>query len=377
MSRLLALIRKEIIQVLRDPISLIIMFVMPGFMLVLFGVAISLDVDRIKLAVWDLDRTPGSREFVRRLTESGYFHIVAHVGTDREIRRLVDAGEASVAVKIPPDFERNLKDAQPSPVRIVVDGADNNTASITLSYINLIVERYSTERLLDGFGRRGVPIERVRLPVELEPRIWYNPELLSENFFVPGLIGLVMMVTTTVLTALSIVREKERGTIEMLMVSPLSRAELVLGKIFPYFVIALINTVVLVVVSRLLFGVPFRGSEALFLALSALFLLTALSFGVFISTLSSSQQVAWTVCMLSTVLPSFLLSGFIFPIESMPWGIRLFTYLVPVCYYMVILRGIILKGVGAESLVPQIVSLAVFAVVMITVSSRRIARRLA
>jgi ABC-2 type transport system permease protein len=376
MSRLVALIQKEIVQVLRDPISLAIMFVMPGFMLVLFGVAISLDVDNIKLALWDLDRTPGSREFVRRLTESGYFNIVAHAGSDADIARLLDSGRASVAVKIPPDFERTLKAAQPSPVRIVVDGADNNTASVTLSYINLIVQQYSTEKLMEDFRRRGISVERARLPVELEPRIWYNPALLSENFFVPGLIGLVMMVTTATLTAMSIVREKERGTIEMLMVSPISRMELVLGKIFPYFVIAFINMAILIALSRLLFGVPFHGSVTLLFALSALFFLTALGFGMLISTVAASQQVAWTICMLSTVLPSFLLSDFIFPIESMPVVVQAFTYIVPVRYFIVILRGIMLKGVGMESLVPQTTALAVFALVMVLVSSRRVARRL-
>lgn len=377
MFRLLALIRKEIIQILRDPVTLFIMFVLPGVMLILFGVAITLDVDNVRLAVWDLDKTPESREFIRRLTESGYFQVVRRVSSDAEVGQLVDRGEAGVSLVIPPDFEQKLKSADPSPVRIVVDGADNNTATITLSYLNLIVQEYSRERLIESFRQRGVPVERVRLPVELEPRVWYNPSLDSENFFVPGLIALVMMVSTTVLTATSIVREKERGTIEMLMVSPITRTELVFGKISPYFVIAFINTFLLVVVSRVLFGVPFRGSMALFFALSALFLLTALGFGLFISTLASSQQAAWTVCMLSTVLPSFILSGFIFPIESMPWGIRLFTYLVPVRYFMVIVRGIVLKGVGVESLVPEIVGLAVFAVAAVLISSRRVARRLA
>jgi ABC-2 type transport system permease protein len=376
MSRLPAVIRKEIIQIIRDPITLIIMFVTPGFMLILFGVAISLDVNNITLAVWDLDRTLSSREFIQLLTESHYFHTVAYVDNDRDISRMIDGGEASVAVKIPPSFENNLKDMKPSPIRIVVDGADSNTANITLSYINLIMQRFSTEQLVDGFGRRGIPMDRLRLPVEFEPRILYNPELVSENFFVPGLIGLVMMVTTTALTAMSIVREKERGTIEMLMVSPISRIELVLGKIVPYFVLALINIFILIVVSRTLFGVPFRGSLTLLIVLSALFLLTALGLGLFISTLASTQQVAWTICLLTTVLPSFMLSGFIFPIESMPWGIRLLTYLAPVRYFIVILRGIILKGVGAESLIPQIFSLAFFALVMIILSSRRIARRM-
>ncbi|NQU08680.1 MAG: ABC transporter permease [Candidatus Abyssubacteria bacterium] len=376
MSRLLALVRKEIIQILRDPISLMIMFIMPGFMLTLFGVAISLDVDRIKLAVWDLDKTPESREFVRRLTGSGYFDVVAHAGSDAEIQRLVDGGKASVALKIPPGFERNLRAIRPSPVRIVVDGSDNNTASITISYVNLIVQQYSTERFLDGLKGRGLATERADLPLELESRVWYNPELESERFLVPGLIGLVMMVSTTVLTALSIVREKERGTIEMLMVSPITRVELVVGKIFPYFVIAFINIIILVFLARVLFGVPFRGDIFLFFALSAVFLLTALGFGTFISTLASSQQVAWTICMLTTVLPSFLLSGFIFPVENMPWGIRIFTYLVPVRYFIVILRGILLKGVGAESLAAPIMSLIAFAVAMVAISSRRIARRL-
>jgi ABC-2 type transport system permease protein len=375
--RLLALIRKEIIQILRDPVTLFIMFMLPGVMLILFGVAITLDVDNVRLAVWDLDKTPESQEFIRRLTGSGYFQVVRRVSSDAEVRQLVDRGEARVALIIPRDFERNLKSADPSPVRIVVDGSDNNTATITLSYINLIVQEYSRDHLIDSFRRRGVPVERVRLPVELEPRVLYNPSLVSENFFVPGLIALVMMVSTTVLTATSIVREKERGTIEMLMVSPITRTELVFGKISPYFIIALINTFILVGVARVLFGVPFRGSLPLFFALSALFLLTALGFGLFISTLASSQQVAWTICMLSTVLPSFILSGFIFPIESMPWGIRLFTYLVPVRYFVVIVRGIVLKGVGVESLLPEVIGLAVFAVMAVLISSRRIARRLA
>ncbi|MBI5116878.1 ABC transporter permease [Candidatus Poribacteria bacterium] len=376
MSRLVALVYKEVVQIIRDPITLAIMFVLPGFMLILFGVAISLDVNHIKLAVWDLDRTPSSREFTRKLTESRYFQVVSYAGNDNEIRRLIDSGSARVAIKIPPGFERDLKAAQPSPVAVVVDGSDNNTASITLSYINLIVQQYSTEKLFEDFARRGVVPGRISLPVEIEPRIWYNPELTSENFFVPGLIGLVMMMSTTVLTAMSIVREKERGTIEMLMVSPITRAELVLGKIFPYFVIAFINVLTLVAVSMLLFGVPFRGSMALLLALSALFLLTALAFGVFLSTLATSQQGAWTLCMLTTMLPSFLLSGFIFPIESMPWGVRVVTFIVPVRYFIVILRGIIMKGVGVESLMPQILTLAGFALFMIAISSRRIARRL-
>lgn len=377
MRRLLALISKEIVQILRDPVTLMIMFVLPGFMLVLFGVAITLDIDNIRLAVWDLDRTPESREFIRKLTETGYFETVRRVESEREIARLVDGEEARVALVIPPNFERKLKAAEPSPARLVVDGSDSNTANITLSYINLIAQEYSRERLIDSFRQRGFPVERVRLPVELEPRVWYNPALVSENFFVPGLIALMMMVSTTVLTASSIVREKERGTIEMLMVSPINRAELVFGKISPYFIIAFINAFILLFLSRVLFGVPFRGSLALFFALSALFLLTALGFGLFISTLASTQQVAWIICMLSTVLPSFLLSGFIFPIESMPWGIRLVTYLVPVRYFMVIVRGIVLKGVGVESLAPQVIGLAIFAAATVSISSRRVARRLA
>lgn len=377
MVRLLALIEKEIIQVLRDPISLMIMFMMPGLMLILFGVAISLDVNHINLAVWDLDKTPAAREFVRGLTQSGYFDVTDYVQTDKAIGRLLDSGRIRVALKIPPGFEENLKQAQPSPVGIFIDGSDNNTASITLSYINLIIQQYSMNVFMSTMQRGEAVRKDIGLPVELEPRIWYNPELISENFFVPGLIGMVLMVSTTVLTAMSIIREKERGTIEMLMVSPLPRWVLVLAKIVPYFVIALVDMFILVFVSQTLFHVPFRGSVPLLFLSSSLFLLTALGLGVLISTLASSQQVAWTICMLTTVLPSFLLSGFIFPIEGMPWGIRIVTYLVPVRYFIVILRGIILKGVGMQALFPQIASLFIFALVMIAISSRRISRRLA
>jgi ABC-2 type transport system permease protein len=374
MLRLLALIEKEIIQVLRDPISLLIMFAMPGLLLVLFGVAISLDVNHINLAVWDLDNTADSREFVRSLTESGYFDIVEHVDSDRNIQHLLDSGTAKVTLKIPPGFSQNLKRTRPSPISIAIDGSDSNTTNITLSYIHLIIQQFSTKALLSASGNSFQ--KNLKLPVQLEQRIWYNPELLSENFFVPGLIGMVMMVATTVLTAMSIIKEKERGTIEMLMVSPIPRAVLVVGKIAPYFLIAIINMLILVLVSSEFFHVPLRGSIVLLFLLSALFLLTALGLGVLISTLSSSQQVAWTICMLTTVLPSFLLSGFIFPIENMPWGIRLVTYVVPVRYFIVILRGIILKGVGLEALMPQVASLAALAAGLILVSSRRVARRL-
>lgn len=374
MLRLIALIEKEIIQVLRDPVSLMIMFAMPGLMLVLFGVAISLDVNHINLAVWDLDNTSGSREFIRSLTESGYFDVIEHVDSDQRAQRLLDSGAAKVALKIPPGFSQSLKRAQPSQISIAIDGSDSNTTNITLSYIHLIIQQYSTKILLSASGSSFQ--KNVKLPVELEQRIWYNPELLSENFFVPGLIGMVMMVATTVLTAMSIIKEKERGTIEMLMVSPIPRSVLVIGKIAPYFLIAIINMLILVLVSSGFFHVPLRGSIVLLFLLSALFLLTALGLGVLISTLSSSQQVAWTICMLTTVLPSFLLSGFIFPIENMPWGIRLVTYVVPVRYFIVILRGIILKGVGLEALMPQVACLAVLAAGLILISSRRIARRL-
>ncbi|RJP21700.1 MAG: ABC transporter permease [Candidatus Abyssobacteria bacterium SURF_5] len=375
MLRLFALIEKEVIQVLRDPVSLMIMFIMPGVMLILFGIAISLDLNNINLVVWDLDRTPVSRELIRNFTESGYFTITEYSENDRRIAHLLDSGKIRVTLKIPPGFEENIKKAQPAPIGILIDGSDNNTTAIALSYINLIIQQFSTRVFLETFQRSGALAQDPALPVDLETRIWYNPELISENFFVPGLVAMVMMVTTTVLTAMSIVREKERGTIEMLMVAPLPRVALVLGKIAPYFVVAMANMFVLLFVSWEFFHVPFRGSITLLFWLSALFLLSALGLGILISTIASSQQVAWTICMLTTALPSFLLSGFIFPIESMPWGIRLVTYIVPVRYFIVILRGIIMKGVGAESLLPHILSLAAFSAAMLVLSSRRVSRR--
>ena len=355
LTRLLAIARKELIQLRRDTRSLILAFLLPVLLLILFGYAISWDVRNIHTAVLDGDRSARSRELIDAFRASGYFTFVDNLERPGEIGALFDRGTVQVALVIPAGFAADLSAGRTASVQAIVDGSDANTATIVLAYSEAIVRTWSSRVQLQGATAMG-------LPVTAESRVWYNEELASRNMIVPGLVAVIMMIIAAMLTSLTIAREWERGTMEQLAATPVSRVEVVLGKLLPYLGIGLADVVVSSVLGVLLFDVPFRGSAALLMVLSFLFLTGALGMGMFISAATKSQVLATQAAMIATYLPSFLLSGFMFAIEVMPAPLRALTFLVPARYFLVVTRGIFLKGVGLEVLHTQGLLMIAFAV---------------
>lgn len=369
LTRLLAIIRKEFIQIIRDPRSLYAVLLMPPFMLLLFGYAISFDVKHISTAVCDLDRTGRSREFYSSFKNSGYFDINYYTTSPKEIERLLDEGKVVVGIIIPDGFSRKLSMGEPSQIQVLLDGSNPNNATTSFGYIYSITQNYSSKLLISALSKLPKSIDK--MPIDFRPRIWYNPELKSANFLVPGLIGIIMMVICVTVTAMAIVREKERGTMEQLIASPIQPFELIIGKALPYAIVAFADVVMILMLGRFVFNVPIAGNVFLLLALSILFLLGTLCVGLLISTVAESQQVAFMMATFTSMLPSFLLSGFIFPIKNMPTVVQLITYIVPARYFLVILRSIILKGAYFDVLIKETIFLSMFTVIMITLSALR------
>ena len=370
-ARLLAVARKEVIQIRRDPRSLGMAFVIPMILLFLFGYALTLDVDNLKTIVYDQDRTAASRDFLARFEESGYFTVVATARNYGDLEWALDSGKAQVALVIPRNFARDMDLGRQVPVQALLDGSDSNTATIALAYLTGIGGRYSNQIVTEraGVARRDPPVEN-RL------RVWYNPELQSKNYIVPGLIAVIMMVIAALLTSLTIAREWERGTMEQLIATPVQVPELVLGKLLPYFGIGFIDVALSALAGTLVFRVPFRGSVALFLGLSLLFLLGALSLGMLISIKAKSQLVASQVAMVVTFLPSFLLSGFMFDIGNMPGWLQVITHAFPARYFVTILKGIFMKGIGLRMLAVEAAFLALFALIVTAAANRKFQKNL-
>ncbi|UCH32928.1 MAG: ABC transporter permease, partial [Armatimonadota bacterium] len=293
-----------------------------------------------------------------------------------EVDRVIDRGSAKVALAIPRGYARDLAAGRSAQVQVIVDGTDPRTASLALSYVSAIILGYSNQITLAAASRAGVTRAETLQPVDFRPRVWYNPELRSTNFIVPGLIAVILMMLSALLTSMTVVRERERATIEQLVVSPVMPYELMIGKLVPYVMIAFVDVVMVTAAGRLLFDVPLRGSPVLLLGLSGVFLVAALGIGLVISTVAHSQQVAMTIAIMATMLPSFLLSGFVFPIASMPRPIQVVTYLIPARYFLVILREIFLKGTGAAVLWRQAVPLVVFALAAIVIAALKFKKRL-
>lgn len=370
------IMKKEFIEIWRDRRSLAFVLTMPVLMLLLYGYGISSDVKRVPLAVYDLDGQPPARELVRRFTSTDYFVVTAQVGSLWELRRAIDLGIAKVGLTIPEDFSQNLGAGRTAPIQFVVDGSDSNTASIAISNIAAISQ--NTE-LSPRDLRPQVylsPRPEHPAPIELRTWVWYNPELKSSNFLIPGLTAVILMMLAAMLTSLTVAREWERGTMEGLIASPLHPVELMLGKILPYVIIGLVDVVIIVLVAVFWFRVPLHGSLTLLMASSTIFLLGALGIGLFLSAATKNQQVAFQLAVLITMLPSLLLSGFFYPIENMPPALRAVTTLVPARYFLVILRGIFLKGVGLVVLWRELLFLAGFAVLMLMASSAKFKKRL-
>jgi ABC-2 type transport system permease protein len=358
--------RKEVLQLRRDTRSLILAFLLPMMLLILFGYAISWDVRNIHIAVLDGDRSAASRELIDAFRSSGYFTIVQNLERPAQIDQLFDRSLAQAVLVIPAGFSSNL-----SSVQIVVDGSDANTATIVLAYSEAIARTFSGKVML-----RGVKIDQPLSSITPESRVWYNEELASRNMIVPGLVAVIMMIIAAMLTSLTIAREWERGTMEQLAATPVSRVEVVLGKLLPYLAIGLADVVVCSILGVLLFDVPFRGSAALLMVLSFFFLTGALGLGIFISAAAKSQVLATQVAMMATYLPAFLLSGFMFAIEVMPAPLRAVTYLVPARYFLVVTRGIFLKGVGIEVLWFQALLMIVFALAGLSLAVLRFRKEL-
>lgn len=368
LGRLWAMARKEMIQLRRDTRSLILAFVLPVLLLVLFGYAISFDVADIRTAVLDEDRSAASRELLDAFRASGYFTFSADLARPSEIGALLDRGRAQLVLVIPPDFSRNLGAGRPAGLQAIVDGSDANTATIILAYTRAIAQSYSLAVQFNGLPR--VP------PVALESRVWYNEKLTSRNMIVPGLVAVIMMIVAAMLTSLTIAREWERGTMEQLAATPVSRVEVVLGKLLPYVAIGLVDVAVSAVLGVFLFGVPFRGSPLLLAAASTAFLFGGLGLGIYLSAVTRSQLLATQVAMVVTFLPAFLLSGFLYAIQNMPLPLQGVTLLVPARYFVVVTRGVFLKGVGVEALYVQGLLMLAFAVIGVVLAIRAFRKEL-
>lgn len=373
-ERIRCIIIKEFLQMLRDPMMKIPLFIAPLVQIVIFGYAANTDVTNIRTAVYDLDNTKESRELVRDFTYSKYFKEDYFIGNDREMRDLIDKALVDIVIRINRGFGADVQGNKEAQVQLIVDGTDSNTASVVLGYANQVIERYSSGLLQKRIT--ALPVRISGFPqADLMVRTWFNENLISREYFVPGIIALIVTLISLLLTAMAIVREKEIGTMEQLIVSPIRPFELILGKMMPFAVISLIDVVLITLVGIYWFGVPMRGDLSVLFISTIVYLLAALGIGLFISTISSTQQEA----LMSTFLfifPAVLLSGFIFPIENMPKIVQYLTYVNPLRYYLVIIRGVFLKGVGMKILLPQVLSLMAIGTGILLLSTLRFRKRI-
>ena len=378
MRKILAVGSKEMRQILRDRRTLLILLFIPVFFLLLYGYALSFDIRNVRLAVQDRDRSTQSRELVSSFVNSGYFQLVGYEDSDAQLARLVDAGKVRAILSIPSGFERDLTLKRPVTVQVVIDGDNANTASTVTGYARLLIAEFGAVQMaaLPALSAvEGIPDPRSPIPVlTVEPRIWYNPQLRSALFLVPGLIAYISMITAVVSTALSVVREKERGTMEQVRMAPVGPVSYILGKTLPYLAISFTSAVLIVLAAMLLFDMPMRGSWALLFLAIGLFLIGAQAQGLLISTIAETQQVAFQIALLSSMLPTMILSGFIFPISSMPIVVQAITHVVPARYFLVALRAIVLKGADITAFWQDLVALAIFATVAMGLASLRLRR---
>jgi ABC-2 type transport system permease protein len=372
--RLISLIRKEFIQILRDPRTLILVLVIPIMQLILLGYSATSDVRNVPLAVFDQDRGPSARLLLDAYRAADYFRIAYDVDSEAELRSLIDRGLARAGLIIPPDYSQRIQASGSAQVAFVLDGSDPTVASTSLSAAQLIGQSLATRVMLDRLARSGQPTT-LSLPIDVRTQVWYNPDLVSAHFMIPGVIGMILYALTSILTATAIVRERERGTIEQLIVTPIRPWELIVGKLLPYVILAFLNTLEVLAIGAWWFKVPIRGELSLILLLSGLFLLSSLGIGLLASTIANTQQEAMlTVWM--TLLPGIFLSGFFFPLEAMPTVLRWISYLMPLRYYLVIIRAMMLKGVGLEAVQGEVIALAVFGVAIMAAAALRFRKRL-
>jgi len=366
LNRILAIAKKEKRQLRRDKRMLFIIFFFPVLLLALFGYAVNFDVSHIQIAVYDNERSEYSKEFVNGLINSEYFELVTYIERDEEIKKLLDEKKVQAVIVFPSDMSRKLYSREELKIQFLIDGVDGNTANVIQNYFSAATYFYSAKLIREFLSAKG---QKGYVPLELRTRFWFNPDLKSSRFLIPGLMGMILILTAVVSISLSIVREKERGTIEQLNVSPLSSIEFILGKTIPHTIISLINAAIVLFAAFVFFGVEIKGNVFLLLLGTLAFLFASLSMGIFISTVADSQQVAFQVSAVASLLPSLILSGFIFPIESMPTVIQWITNITPAKYFIVILRSILLKGVGIAAFWEQIVFLIIFGLFFVRIAA--------
>jgi ABC-2 type transport system permease protein len=374
LRRILAMIRKEVIQIWRDPLSLMIIILLPLIQLLIFGYGVNVDIKHIPLCVYDRDSTQTSQDLLKHFQATDYFNIVHLSDSYRDVVQRIDYGVCTVAVVVPPQFAEELRSQGRASVQALLDASDANTASIGMGYALSIVQNYSSQVQIDWGERHG--LAAVAPDVTFQPRTWFNEDLESRTSIVPGVVAMVMAVVGAFLTSLTIAREWERGTMEQLISTPVGRLEIQIGKLAPYFLIGMADTAGCSAVAVWWFGIPFRGSWTALLACSVLFLGVVLSLGYLISVIAKSQLGACQMAMLATFLPTFLLSGFLFPIDQMPVVVQWITLVLPARYYVSILRNIFLKGVEVRLMAGQLMALAIIAMALITLATRAFHKRL-
>jgi ABC-2 type transport system permease protein len=374
-TRFWAVARKEVVQILRDSRSLIIVLIMPVILVLLFGYGVNLDLKRLPVYVYDRDGSQQSQDLLKRFQASAYFNLVRVANGYPELARSLDDGSAKMGIVVPWDFSQRLRDGRPAQVQAIVDGSDDNTANVLIGYAQAVVQGYSSQIQLDWLQSRGQPAQSA--PVSVETRTWYNEDLESSAFIVPGVLALVMSVIGAFLTSLTIAREWERGTMEQLISTPVTPLEIMLGKLAPYFIIGMFDVIVCALIAIYWFQVPFRGSFPTLLASSAMFMVVVLSLGFFISVIAKSQLAASQIALLVTFLPAFLLSGFLYSIEQMPLVLQWITRILPARYYVSVLKKIFLKGTPTALLYADLVPLAAFTLVLALLAIRAFHKKLA
>jgi len=372
--RIWAMARKEFIHIFRDPRSLGMGIAIPMIMLILFGYALTLDVDKVPMVIWDQNRSQASREFVSHFLGSRYFSLQGTVDNYRELERAIDSRRALLSLVIPPDFAGRISSGRKATVQLIADGSDSNTATIAIGYAEGIAAAFSQDIFLREFRRQGGG--SFSRPVDLRPRVWFNADLESRNYIIPGLIAVIMMVIAALLTSLTVAREWEQGTMEQLISTPVKAPELIIGKLIPYFSIGMFDVLLAVLMGEFLFQVPLRGNAALIFGQAAIFLVGTLSLGMLISIVTRNQLLASQLALVLTFLPAFLLSGFAYPIRSMPMVLQYITYLIPAKYFVTLLKGIYLKGVGPKVLFVEGIFLAIFGLVMFALANKKFKKKL-
>jgi ABC-2 type transport system permease protein len=374
LQRVFAIMRKEFIHIRRDKRSLIMAIAIPMLLLTLFGYALTLDVNNVSIIVWDQSETPDSRDLISRFTSSRYFSLRQYVHSYRKLEEGIDTNQVLMGLVIPRDFASQLKSNNAAQLQLIIDGSDANTATIALGYANGIIQSYSQQMIVTRFTHRGQV--SFSPPLMLKPRVWFNADLTAKNYIIPGLIAVIMMVISALLTSLTVAREWERGTMEQLIATPIKGYELIIGKLVPYFTIGLFDVLLAVLMGEFLFQVPLRGSILFLFLMAAIFLIGALALGMLISINARNQLLASQMAMVLTFLPSFLLSGFTYAISNMPTPIQLVTHLIPARYFITLLKGIYLKGIGWQVLVMEVLFLLIFSTLLIIITILRFQKRL-